>query len=256
MEPGSPLDIRADTARSQRADAAPLHEKRVEKEQPPLPVKRMAYDQQEEEELSGEEEEEKNELLGKHIPPDSLDHLFYDEKADYQDEKWVTRRYLDHTSAHSKQQKKKKQKKDESKAKIGSTTPPQQQAAAAQGDSQNKGSSRQAKDQSQKDRDEYLYLTRRRETDAVLSCPCCFSALCFDCQQHTTYKNQYRAMFVTEDCTVDKTKVLRYPPSAPEEGRQEEETYWPVHCRICDAEVGVLDTKEEIYHFYNIIPGS
>lgn len=35
-----------------------------------------------------------------------------------------------------------------------------------------------------------------RQTDAILSCPSCFTTCCIDCQQHE-YKDQYRAMFVT-----------------------------------------------------------
>ena len=35
-----------------------------------------------------------------------------------------------------------------------------------------------------------------RKTDAILSCPGCFTTCCIDCQQHE-YKDQYRAMFVT-----------------------------------------------------------
>ncbi len=33
-------------------------------------------------------------------------------------------------------------------------------------------------------------------SDAVLSCPLCFTTLCLDCQQHARYDNQFRAMFV------------------------------------------------------------
>ena len=41
-----------------------------------------------------------------------------------------------------------------------------------------------------------LQALKPRNTDAVLSCPYCFHIVCMDCQRHTTYKNQYRAMFV------------------------------------------------------------
>ena len=40
-----------------------------------------------------------------------------------------------------------------------------------------------------------------RESDAILSCPCCFVTLCVDCQQHRTQQNRYRAMFVM-NCIV------------------------------------------------------
>ena len=37
---------------------------------------------------------------------------------------------------------------------------------------------------------------RSHRSDAILSCPLCFTTLCIDCQQHDTYDNQFRAMFV------------------------------------------------------------
>lgn len=45
-------------------------------------------------------------------------------------------------------------------------------------------------------------------TDAVLNCPCCFTVLCLDCQQHEIYKTQYRSMFVI-NCTVDTGNPLQ-----------------------------------------------
>ncbi len=39
-------------------------------------------------------------------------------------------------------------------------------------------------------------MRRARHSDAILSCPLCFTTLCIDCQQHERYENQFRAMFV------------------------------------------------------------
>mmetsp|Transcript_3899 Transcript_3899/g.5845 ORF Transcript_3899/g.5845 Transcript_3899/m.5845 type:complete len:145 (-) Transcript_3899:275-709(-) len=39
-------------------------------------------------------------------------------------------------------------------------------------------------------------------TDALLSCSCCFSLLCVDCQAHQTYPNQFRAMFVLNKAVI------------------------------------------------------
>eukprot|EP01111_Echinosteliopsis_oligospora_P014105 TRINITY_DN5236_c0_g1_i3.p1 TRINITY_DN5236_c0_g1~~TRINITY_DN5236_c0_g1_i3.p1 ORF type:complete len:207 (-),score=74.35 TRINITY_DN5236_c0_g1_i3:104-724(-) len=47
-------------------------------------------------------------------------------------------------------------------------------------------------------------------SDGVLHCPCCFTPLCYDCQRHFSYKNQFRAMFVI-NCEVQKDQVLRFP---------------------------------------------
>ena len=87
---------------------------------------------------------------------------------------------------------------------------------------------------------------RRHQTDAVLSCPACFTLLCVDCQRHVEYENQFRAMFV-QSCRVDTETVLTYDGSVPEE-------YNPVYCKECGTQVGVFSVQEEIYHFYNVIP--
>lgn len=36
-----------------------------------------------------------------------------------------------------------------------------------------------------------------RRSDAILSCPGCFTTICVDCQRHEYIATQYRAMFVT-----------------------------------------------------------
>jgi hypothetical protein len=41
-----------------------------------------------------------------------------------------------------------------------------------------------------------LRALKPRNSDAVLSCPCCFTIVCMDCQRHVKYANQFRAMFV------------------------------------------------------------
>jgi len=48
-----------------------------------------------------------------------------------------------------------------------------------------------------------------RKSDALLSCPCCFTLLCAHCQRHETYLNQYRAIFV-RNCRVDPSKEMKY----------------------------------------------
>lgn len=42
----------------------------------------------------------------------------------------------------------------------------------------------------------YTRACRAHRSDAILSCPLCFTTLCIDCQQHDKYDNQFRAMFV------------------------------------------------------------
>lgn len=128
-------------------------------------------------------------------------------------------------------------------------------------------------------------------SDAVLNCPACFVTLCLDCQKHETYRNQFRAMFVT-NCTVYKSVKLTYPAAAkalagsaknkskkqlkrkwqddddkapqgtsgsqgsenrPESSpAEEDEMYHPVKCDQCSTQVAVYD-REEVYHFFNVL---
>jgi hypothetical protein len=122
-------------------------------------------------------------------------------------------------------------------------------------------------------------------TDAVLNCPCCMTLLCMDCQRHSKYKTQYRAMFVFNS-DIKSDEKLKYPKEKEEENTRkksrrnknknkkeneeaqnsfileveqkedeqiEYEVYRPVQCKECRTEVGVYDEKEELYHFFNVL---
>jgi E2F-associated phosphoprotein len=56
-----------------------------------------------------------------------------------------------------------------------------------------------------------LPVYKPRNSDAVLSCPCCFNIVCMDCQRHSRYHNQFRAIFVM-GITVDWHKILVHDP--------------------------------------------
>jgi len=120
---------------------------------------------------------------------------------------------------------------------------------------------------------------KAKTSDAVLNCPACMTVLCVDCQRHTTYQHQYRAMF-TMNCTVDSENVLKYKKkttkkrgrkkkSEKEKARRRsrskslnrasdatdseaEDLYHPVKCNVCGTEVGVFD-HDEVVHFFNVI---
>lgn len=99
-----------------------------------------------------------------------------------------------------------------------------------------------------RDEADEAWVTKRfvkggRVSDAVLSCPACFTNVCFDCQRHEVYKTQYRAMFV-QNCRVGAV-----PPSSPPG------TEAPVFCTDCNTQVGVMDS-EEVYHFFNVLPSA
>lgn len=90
---------------------------------------------------------------------------------------------------------------DTDKDKAGSTTKTQQQEQQSQQmnqHNQNYNIMEQAK------------ILKPRNSDGILSCPCCFQIVCMDCQKHETYSNQFRAMFVMNigvdwDVTVSTT---------------------------------------------------
>ncbi|SAL97995.1 hypothetical protein [Absidia glauca] len=92
-----------------------------------------------------------------------------------------------------------------------------------------------------------LQKDQQARTDALLSCPMCFSPLCYSCQRHESYSHQFRAMFVT-NCQVNKKERYRYDAKddAPAEG------YYVVKCETCDTHVAMMD-EEEVYHFFNVI---
>ncbi|KAL4186105.1 hypothetical protein AMTRI_Chr09g12570 [Amborella trichopoda] len=117
----------------------------------------------------------------------------------------------------------------------------------------------------------WVEKTRKgRVSDAVLSCPACFTTLCLDCQRHERYLTQYRAMFV-RNCTIKTNQILHSPSVSkrkqakakekikdsknsgePSENGEEDEIFRPVCCSICKTEVAVMD-KDEVYHFFNIL---
>ncbi|KAI0528722.1 hypothetical protein KFK09_001264 [Dendrobium nobile] len=105
-----------------------------------------------------------------------------------------------------------------------------------------------------------------RTSDAVLSCPACFTTLCFDCQRHEKYVTQYRAMFVV-NCTVRTDQILREPSKRKRKSKKlidsgkiqqdlhNDVIFRPVCCSVCSTEVGAFD-KDEVYHFINVIPSN
>jgi len=118
-------------------------------------------------------------------------------------------------------------------------------------------------------------LRKGRVSDAMLSCPGCFTTLCVDCQRHALYPTQYRAMFVL-NCEVDRSQLLS-TPAGPQGGtaaggkkgkakgqRQQQqqqapqgeaEVFHPVLCAACSTQVGVQDA-DGMYHFFHVFPSN
>ena len=51
-------------------------------------------------------------------------------------------------------------------------------------------------------------IVKPRNSDAVLSCPCCLSIVCMDCQQHERYENQYRGEYRWYFCRVANGNIV------------------------------------------------
>lgn len=54
----------------------------------------------------------------------------------------------------------------------------------------------------EKDSEWTAKLRNGRVSDAILSCPCCFTTICIDCQEHTSMIGHFRAVLVM-NCRVD-----------------------------------------------------
>lgn len=121
-----------------------------------------------------------------------------------------------------------------------------------------------------------LHMYKPRNSDAVLSCPCCFNIVCMDCQKHKKYANQYRAMFVMgvvvdwkhilvydEENGVLVTKAHNHELLVEEDHGENSEwlragdgEYYAVECASCNTQVAALDMKDEVYHFHGCLESS
>ncbi|KAL1343191.1 uncharacterized protein [Arachis hypogaea] len=118
------------------------------------------------------------------------------------------------------------------------------------------------------DKDEKWVQKKRQQcgSDAVLSCPACFTILCLQCQRHEKYVTRYRAVFAV-NCKINDDNILmedtprsrkRNRGGAGRSDGQEatsanNETFKQVCCSVCSTEVGVID-EDEVYHFFNVLP--
>ena len=123
-------------------------------------------------------------------------------------------------------------------------------------------------------------VLKPRDSDAVLSCPCCFQIVCMDSQKHEKYENQYRAMFVmnigvhwdkkmyhdekTNDLmefNAGETNGNHKEPSSKviqldDDAKSRQKIFYSVFCSSCETEVAALDLQDEIYYFFGCIASS
>ncbi|KAJ1671812.1 hypothetical protein GGF44_000348 [Coemansia sp. RSA 1694] len=96
-------------------------------------------------------------------------------------------------------------------------------------------------------------------TDAVLSCPQCLVQICFVCQRHARFKDQYRALSV-QHCTVREEDLFVYGgPHGLLERKSEAtpkhaEVFRLVECSRCQARVGVADAHGT-FHLFGVVAG-
>ncbi|KAJ2724761.1 hypothetical protein GGI07_001722 [Coemansia sp. Benny D115] len=90
-------------------------------------------------------------------------------------------------------------------------------------------------------------------TDAILSCPCCFTQVCFVCQQHTRYDGQFRALSV-HHCKVMDDQLYSFTKNglAPVTKQTPNEVFKLVVCAECDTKLGVVD-DEQVYHLFHVL---
>lgn len=118
------------------------------------------------------------------------------------------------------------------------------------------------------DKDEkWIHKKKHGRSDAVLSCPACFTTLCLECQRHEKYLTQYRAIFVS-NCKIEDKQVPIQRSSKSRSRKRNRRTEGfdgsdaistsndaikQVCCSVCSTEVGVID-EDEVYHFFNVLP--
>eukprot|EP01135_Chromosphaera_perkinsii_P001734 Nk52_evm3s210 gene=Nk52_evmTU3s210 len=219
----------------------------------------------EEDEEDGREEEEDT------LPQPSNDELLYDPEADDEDEKWVADMRSLHNGGLQRGRYYNPKKEGEEEERASNPNSQMNASSYNHRDSGNEG---------QDGRNGHGVGTgpgmgSSGFSDAVLSCPCCMTTVCMECQRHEMYTTQYRAIFV-RNCKIMKNEILRsnnsgnnhdgnlpasgrmggpgrgslrYLPPTAEEG---EDIYRPVRCKECNTEIAVIDS-DEVFHFFHVL---
>ena len=89
-------------------------------------------------------------------------------------------------------------------------------------------------------------------TSPHLSCPACFTPVCFDCQRHATRSNLFRAMFVADEgIIVDRGRQIR-PEVGSEDPDRPQMKFYAVLCKTCKTHLAAMD-EDEVFHFFNVL---
>jgi hypothetical protein len=104
-----------------------------------------------------------------------------------------------------------------------------------------------------------------KASDAILSCPGCFTTVCVECQRHEFNATQYRAIMTT-NCNIKQDETMSVEVQQPgKAGRKRartgkhhqqqepnQETLHPVCCAVCGTQVGAQDA-DEVVHFFHVL---
>ncbi|KAG8464828.1 hypothetical protein KFE25_010196 [Diacronema lutheri] len=98
----------------------------------------------------------------------------------------------------------------------------------------------------------------RITTDAILSCPGCFTTICsFGSQRHARQRHRYRAL-LAENVVVHTDRLL---PSADPRATggnvaAHAGAHFRVSCELCGTDVGFQDAggDERAFHFTHVLP--
>jgi hypothetical protein len=159
------------------------------------------------EHTSANDDERDVEIRSSYVNVDANDDDLYDENLDAEDEAYVYRHMRggvrELVSIVLQQPQQQQQQHKNMDQKENSTKESLQEVKTKFSNNYN-----QPRQQRQR---QLLPLYKPRHSDATLSCPCCFNIVCMDCQRHSRYHNQFRAIFVM-GIAVDWHRVLVYDP--------------------------------------------
>ncbi|KAG8374874.1 hypothetical protein BUALT_Bualt10G0040900 [Buddleja alternifolia] len=119
------------------------------------------------------------------------------------------------------------------------------------------------------DENDELWAQKQRRghtSDAVLSCPACFTTLCLDCQRHEKYVSQYRAIFVVNcrikveeaseagslsflECSPERSLMILFPKR---EKKEKGKNARLIFCIIISNVLGILTCKS-VYTKFNFV---
>ena len=79
------------------------------------------------------------------------------------------------------------------------------------------------------------------KVSTVLSCPKCFTSVCYDSEEHSS------SFLASETCHTSVGTSYH---------KAEDSIYLSVSCSICACDLGVFDPNTDTYHLFHVLSGS